>query len=120
MGMTEEAKRRAARLLRSTAAERGMDAARVAGLAGIDPGTVTDFWEARRWPRAATRTALETVLNVPLGSFEAAARGDAPDTDVTDPVELAISKSTLSRGDRAKLIGYYYDMVDKHERRELA
>lgn len=93
-----------------------MDAARVAGLAGIDPGTVTDFWEARRWPRAATRTALETALGVPLGSFEAAARGDGPAAEEADPVELAINKSDLSRADRAKLLGYYFDMIDKHER----
>lgn len=116
MAMNQEGKDRAARLLRTVAGERGMDAPRVAGLAGVDPGTVTDFWEARRWPRSPTRTAVETVLGLELGTFERAARGELADPEAIDPVELAIERSTLSRANRAKLLGYYFDMIDGQER----
>lgn len=114
--MNEAGKERAAQLLRSTALERGLSSPQVADLAGVDRGTVSDFWEGKRWPRVSTRTALEAVLNLKAGALEEAARNLTPESAPVDPVEFAIENSGLSRANRAKLLGYYFDMVDTQER----
>lgn len=116
--MDQPGKERAARLLRDAATARGMSPLEVAVLTGIDSGTVNDFWTAKRWPRVGTRKALEDTLGLAAGDFERAARGEGGtdlDTDI-DPVAVAIERSGLTRANRAKLLGYYYELADSEER----
>lgn len=116
--MDDMGRDRAAQLLRSAMAARGMNAQDVADEADVNIDTVRDFAEGMRWARAKTRMKIETALGLEPGDFDRAARGEMAFTSApgVDPVEAAIQQSPLSRANRAKLLGYYYDMVDSQER----
>lgn len=113
--MDTDGKRRAGAYFATQAARLGWSAAKVAEEAGIDAGTVRTFMEGESWPWPAKRQAMERAVGLELGTLELAARDLLPTAHV-DPVERAIQESSLSRGDRAKLLSLYYDMIDEQEK----
>lgn len=115
--MDQEGKRRAGAHLATAASRLGWSAARLAEEADIDQQTVRDFMEGRRWPWLAKRQAMELAVGLEPGTLELAARGLLPADEHVDPVEEAIQNSALTRGNKAKLVGTYYDMLDEQQAR---
>lgn len=70
----------------------------LADLLGVTSKTISNWERDQHIPRASLG-ALEKVFNEPLA-------------EQGDPVELAIQDSALSRADKHKLVGLYYDMLD--------
>lgn len=117
--MDETGRERAARLVRTAMASQGLSPQQVAALADVDSDTVRDFAAGDRWPWARTRKKIEDALGLDPGELERAARDEAewtPASNDVDPVVAAIERSSLSRANRAKLIGYYYELADGQER----
>jgi hypothetical protein len=112
MAMSPEQKRLAADYALSKLGEVGWDDGRLAVEAHIDAGTVRTFLKGETFPQNAKRTAIETALGIPEGTLRLVALGMAVESEAADPVEAAITKSSLSRGNKAKLIGLYFDMLD--------
>lgn len=57
---------------------------------GVDPGTIGDFLNGKRWPKIGTQGKIEHALGWPSGTLRAiAAGGRAPEpgTDVGDAVQ---------------------------------
>jgi hypothetical protein len=71
MDPREEAARRAAiDYVLAVMAERGVDRGGLAAAATLDPGTVGDFLNGKRWPSNRTQNLIESALVVPHGSIE--------------------------------------------------
>lgn len=77
--------------------ERRWSQSALAGLLNVSSKTISNWERGRHIPRASLG-ALEKLFDAPL--------------DEVDPVEAAIQASSLSRGDKHKLVGLYYDMLD--------
>ena len=115
LDMDEAGRRRAGEYLAGQASRHGWSVARLALEAGLDPQTVRALIEGERWPWAIKRQAMEQAVGLEVGTLELVARGLLGDEDV-DPVEQAIQESELTRGNKAKLLGTYYDMIDQQQR----
>lgn len=119
--MELSARERAAVEYRRAAERLGMTATDIARAGGIpDPDTVRDFMEGARWPRTPTRIRLEKAVGWPAGSIDALMRGEqlAEDAEDDDRVVAAIEASRLTRANKHRLIGAYYDMLDQqHDER---
>lgn len=97
-----------------------LDAVQLAAAAEIgDPKTVRDLVDGVRWPRIGTLAKVEDALGLEYGTIAAIAAGAQPPSQ-GDPVEIAINGSTLTRAQKAKLLGMYYEMLDEDERRRGA
>lgn len=71
MDPREQAARRAAvSYVLTVMAERGVDRGGLASAAGLDPGTVGDFLNEKRWPGNRTQNLIEHALALPKGSIE--------------------------------------------------
>lgn len=111
--MDETGRERAAKVYRQAMSQSGLSAADVAERGGIpDADTVRTFMDGLTWPWAKTRKKLEEAVGMEPGTLEAVARGDRDELEVGDPVVSAIERSALSRANRHRLIGTYYDMLD--------
>lgn len=110
MQITDAGRKRAAAAFREAVGTLSPEA--IAATAGIsDPATVRTFLEGATWPRSKTRQKLESFSGIK--SLEAIARGEAELAPPGDPVEVAIERSALTRGNKHRLIGTYYDMLDE-------
>lgn len=98
-----------------------MSAGALEAATGLDRATVADFLDGVRYPKAPTRGKVEAALDLPAGSIERAARGayELEDEGV-DPVERAIQQSALTRANKAKLTGTYYELLDSQQERGAA
>lgn len=77
MPTTEDPNRRRARLLVEAAmAEQQHSRAGLARLAKVDPGTLSDFLEGARWPKAPTQGRIEYALGWEPGTIAAVAAGE--------------------------------------------
>jgi len=116
--MELSARERAAVEYRRAAEELGMTAVDIARAGGIpDADTVRDFMEGARWPRTPTRNRLEKAVGWPTGSIDAIMRGERVETTDTgeDRVVAAIEASQLTRANKHRLIGAYYDLIDQQQ-----
>lgn len=95
--------------------ENGLSVRQVAAFGEIpDPATVRAFVRGESWPWTATRTRIEKGAGLPIGSLEAAANNEPPPiAEDKDRVIAAIEESTLTPGDKYRLIGAYYDMLGR-------
>lgn len=113
--MNSDQKQRAANYVLVQMSQRGWDQGDLALRSALDPATVRTFLRGETWPQSKKRRAIEDALEVGRGTLELVARGVAGDFEPElkgDPVERAINESELTRANKAKLIGAYYEMLD--------
>jgi hypothetical protein len=122
MGRTEAERRRARDYALHRLGELQHDDAWLVAVTGLDRQTVKDFLDGKRWPWPAKRGAIENALRLPPGTLDLAARGAVrpPDDEAGDPVEAAVTKSALSRADKAKVLGLYYELLDAQQERGVS
>lgn len=75
MPTKEENRTRARAVVASQMARLRMSRADVADRAGIDPGTLGDFLDGRRWPKAPTQGKIEDALELESGTIATVAAG---------------------------------------------
>jgi hypothetical protein len=114
--MDEGGKKRAAQYVAGVMADQGRDAAWLQAMTGFDNQTIKTFLAGETWPRTTKRQAIESVLQLALGTIERAALGLIEIEPEGDPVERAIRSSRLTRGNTNKLVGIYYEMLDEQDR----
>lgn len=116
--MDDSGKKKAGDYLAAQTARLGWSPARLAEEADVDPQTVRDFLDGKRWPQTKTRSALERAVGIATGDLELAARGWFDNlAPAGDPVERAITESNqLSRADKAALLSSYFTMLDREQR----
>lgn len=118
-GMDKESKARAGEAVAQAMADHGWDATDLARKADIpDAETIRKLVKVGTWPRPATREKIELALGWAPGDMHRAARGELDGEGVRrsgDPVEAAIEGTELSRGQKARLLSLYFDMIDGKE-----
>jgi transcriptional regulator with XRE-family HTH domain len=75
----------AGREVRRAVAATGLTRVAFADRAKVDPGTLGDFLDGRRWPQAPTRRKIEKALGWPAGRIS-----DLADAETTVPAAVAI------------------------------
>lgn len=72
--------RRAANAVAARMAHLEWNNAQLVAIADVDPGTIGDFLNHKRWPKIGTQGKIEKALGWTLGTLRAIAAGDpAPD-----------------------------------------
>lgn len=80
MPTTEDPGRKQARLLVAGAmAEQQLSRSGLARKAGVDPGTLGDFLDGNRWPKAPTQGKVERAVGWEPGTIAAVAAGEQVD-----------------------------------------
>lgn len=80
--------------------------------AGVDEKTIRTFIAGQTWPWTSKRAGIEEALGWQVGTLQAMVDGVyAGDPDI-DPVQRAIEASELTRANKAKLLGMYYELLD--------
>ena len=116
MAMSEDGRRRAGRYAEKMLGERRKDRTWLVDMTSLDPATVADFLDGKRWPRTGSRNAIEAALGIDQGTLKDVADGWGQVDPGMDPVERAIEESsTLSRGQKLRLRGLYVDMIEEQE-----
>lgn len=112
--MDAERQQRAAQYVAQQLSRQRRDKTWLVVEADLDPGTVTDFLAGTRWPREATRSAIEDALRLERGRIEAVAKGwHAAAEGEGDPVEAAIEASPdLTRAQKLRLRAVYAEMLE--------
>ena len=84
----------------------GMTGAELAGAASLSPGMLSKIENGQTSPSLATLAALATALNMPIGSFFAAADEKREATFVKAGQGLTIERRGTSKGHRYQLLGH--------------
>lgn len=112
---TSEEKRRAAEFVARKLTEIRKDEGWLLHASGVDSGTLRTFLRGETFPQEKTRHAIEDALGISRGSISLVARGlidTRPSEADQDPVVAAIRASALTRANRAKVEGYYFELLD--------
>ncbi len=111
--MEPENRRRAAAAVALAMERNRWSADDLAEEASIGVDTVQDFLSARRWPRRASRNAIEDALGWDPGRIaEVAAQANEPaGGDDEDRLDL----SALSPRNRHRLMAFYYELLENQE-----
>lgn len=112
--MDIEGQERASRYVAQQLSQRRRDDAWLTVEADLSPDTVVDFLAGKRWPRKATRHAIEDALGLDRGVIEEVAKGwHTPATEEGDPIEAAIEASeSLTRAQKLRLRAFYAEMLE--------
>lgn len=109
-GITEN-QRRAAAFVRHAAVAQKLGRGEIATAAGVDPSTVGDFLNGKRWPTLANREAICAAVGVSADTVQAIADGVATDTppsggfaDGPSGVGVTVSSSVVQE-ERGELSG---------------
>jgi transcriptional regulator with XRE-family HTH domain len=86
MTTTAEQRRRASRAVRERMNDLGLTVPKLARAAGVDQSTIRALLACQRWPRAATRQAINHALGWPMGELgrRAASPPDLRDFSITE------------------------------------
>ncbi|MEL7466102.1 MAG: helix-turn-helix domain-containing protein [Pseudomonadota bacterium] len=84
----------------------GMTGAELAAAASLSPGMLSKIENGQVSPSLATLSALATALNMPIGSFFAAADEKREATFVKAGQGLTIERRGTSKGHRYQLLGH--------------
>lgn len=84
----------------------GMTGAELAGSASLSPGMLSKIENGQTSPSLATLAALAAALNMPIGSFFAAADEKREATFVKAGQGLTIERRGTSKGHRYQLLGH--------------
>lgn len=87
---------------------RRMSQVELADALGVSTKTVSNWERGRNDPRSSLG-ALREFFGRPFDQ--------GGEDGGKDPVELAIEESALTRGNKARLIGAYFDMLDSQQER---
>lgn len=115
--MDTEARERAGSYVAQRLSQRRRDGDWLQAETELNIDTITDFLNGKRWPRKATRHAIEDALGLDRGEIEAVARGRIVVQDQGDPIDAAIDASeVLTQAQKLRLRSYYADMLEGRDR----
>jgi transcriptional regulator with XRE-family HTH domain len=106
-----ENQRRAAAFVRHAAVAQKLGRGEIATAAGVDPGTVGDFLNGKRWPTLSNREAICAAVGVSADMVQAIADGVSGDTPLPggfgdDPSGAGVTvSSSVAQEERGELSG---------------
>lgn len=109
---SEESRKAVGRAVQVRMAELRHSPTTMADAADVDAKTIRSLVSGERWPQLLQRDRIETALGWEPGTLQNMADGVYAGDPEVDPVERAIEGSNLTRANKAKLLGMYYELLD--------